>query len=185
MGLTVQLLIEGLDVDRIGRSRHADENRQGNQNGYDGLHSYFSKQCRQHHVASHRRATDRTALLRRAVSGGTTFEDIWYCCASLGIPLRCAHVDQSPDARAAGALSAALFTDGHEVVLAWRVETPDGGLADLTRFDPNKLGQSDRALYFLRRFMAWEPAQALVMTAETWLAGATPGRGSRETAVVV
>jgi hypothetical protein len=67
------------------------------------------------------------------------------------------------------AISRRIVSDGHEVVPAWRVETPDGAWLILTRFDPAKPGQSERALYLVRRFMAWKFARAFVMTAETWL----------------
>lgn len=68
-----------------------------------------------------------------------------------------------------------IVTDGHENIPAWRIETPDGAWLILTRFDPDKPGQSDRAVYLVRRFMAWKFAQAFVMTAETWLAGPRQG----------
>src|SRR5262245_34613725 len=73
------------------------------------------------------------------------------------------------------AISRRIVSDGHEVVPAWRVETPDGTWLILTRFDPAKPGRSDRALYLVKRFMAWKFAQAFVMTAETWLAGPRQG----------
>ena len=53
-------------------------------------------------------------------------------------------------------ISRRIVSDGHEVVPAWRVETPDGAWLILTRFDPAKPGQSDRVLYLVRRFMAWK-----------------------------
>jgi hypothetical protein len=67
------------------------------------------------------------------------------------------------------AIARNIITDGHENVPAWRIETPDGAWLILTRFDPAKPGHSDRAVYLIRRFMAWKFAQAFVMTAETWL----------------
>ena len=73
------------------------------------------------------------------------------------------------------AISRRIVSDGHENVPAWRIETPDGAWLILTRFDPDKPGQSDRALHLVRRFMAWKLAQAFVMTAETWLAGRRQG----------
>ena len=62
-----------------------------------------------------------------------------------------------------------IVTDGHEVVPAWRIESPHGAWLILTRFDPDKPGQRDRATYLIKRFMAWKFAQAFVLTAETWL----------------
>ena len=62
-----------------------------------------------------------------------------------------------------------IVSNGHEVVPAWRIETPHGAWLILTRFDPNKPGQRDRATYLIKRFMAWKFAQAFVLTAETWL----------------
>ena len=62
-----------------------------------------------------------------------------------------------------------IVTDGHEVVPAWRIESPHGAWLILTRFDPAKPGQRDRATYLIKRFMAWKFAQAFVLTAETWL----------------
>ena len=66
-------------------------------------------------------------------------------------------------------ISRRIVSDGHEVVPAWRVETPAGAWLILTRFDPAKPGQSDRAFYFVRRFMAWKFAHVFVMIAETCL----------------
>ena len=77
-----------------------------------------------------------------------------------------------------------IVTDGHENVPAWRIETPDGAWLILTRFDPDKPGQSDRALHLVRRFMAWKFAQAFVMTAETWL-GPTITRTGEEAVTAV
>ena len=54
------------------------------------------------------------------------------------------------------AIARRIVTDGHENVPAWRIETPDGAWLILTRFDPDKPGQSDRALHLVRRFMAWK-----------------------------
>jgi hypothetical protein len=56
-------------------------------------------------------------------------------------------------------ISRRIVADGHENVPAWRIETPDGAWLILTRFDPAKPWQSDRALYLVRRFMAWKFAQ--------------------------
>ena len=82
------------------------------------------------------------------------------------------------------AISRRIVTDGHENVPAWRIETPDGAWLILTRFDPDKPGQSDRALHLVRRFMAWKFAQAFVMTAETWL-GPTVTRQGEEAVTAV
>ena len=81
-------------------------------------------------------------------------------------------------------ISRRIVTDGHENVPAWRIETPGGAWLILTRFDPDKPGQSDRALYLVRRFMAWKLAQAFVMTAETWL-GPTVTRTGEEAVTAV
>jgi hypothetical protein len=62
-----------------------------------------------------------------------------------------------------------IVSDGHEVVPAWRIGTPYGDWLILTRFDPDKPGQSDRALHLVKRFMAWRLAQSFVLAAETWL----------------
>jgi hypothetical protein len=53
------------------------------------------------------------------------------------------HVDEGPMLEQL-AISRRIVTDGHEVVPAWRIETPDGAWLILTRFDPAKPGQSDR-----------------------------------------
>ena len=82
------------------------------------------------------------------------------------------------------AISRLITADGHENVPAWRIETPDGAWLILTRFDPDKPGQSDRALHLVRRFMAWQFAQAFVMTAETWL-GPTVTRQGEEAVTAV
>jgi hypothetical protein len=82
------------------------------------------------------------------------------------------------------AISRRIVTDGHENVPAWRIEPPDSAWLILTRFDPDKPGQSDRALHLVRRFMAWKFAQAFVMTAEAWLgATVTPTGDEAVTAV--
>jgi hypothetical protein len=47
-----------------------------------------------------------------------------------------------------------IARDGHEVVPAWRVLTPDGDFLILTRFDPDKPEQRERALALVPRFMA-------------------------------
>jgi hypothetical protein len=64
----------------------------------------------------------------------------------------------------------AIARDGHEVVPAWRVLAPDGDFIILTRFDPDKPEQRERAFALVPRFMAWKLATGFVLTAETWLA---------------
>ena len=63
----------------------------------------------------------------------------------------------------------AIARDGHEVVPAWRVLAPDGDFLILTRFDPDKPEQRERAFALVPRFMAWKLATGFVLTAETWL----------------
>jgi hypothetical protein len=67
------------------------------------------------------------------------------------------------------AITRRIVTDGHENIPAWRIETPDGAWMILTRFDPDKPGQRQRATHLVKRFMAWKFAHAFVQTAETWL----------------
>ena len=43
------LVPELSDIECVRRSGYASENRQGNEGGYDGLHGYYSRRCRQHH----------------------------------------------------------------------------------------------------------------------------------------
>ena len=43
VGLPVQLFIQGLGIERARGGRNAGENQEGNQNGSDGRHDYFSK----------------------------------------------------------------------------------------------------------------------------------------------
>ena len=74
----------------------------------------------------------------------------------------------------------AIARDGHEVVPAWRVLAPDGDFLILTRFDPDKPEQRERAFALVPRFMAWKLATGFVLTAETWLGPERMlGRGSR------
>ena len=63
----------------------------------------------------------------------------------------------------------AIVRDGHELIPAWRILTPDGDFLILTRFDPDQPDQRERMLALLPRFMAWKLAIAFVLTAETWL----------------
>jgi hypothetical protein len=67
------------------------------------------------------------------------------------------------------AVARRIVTDGHENIPAWRIEAPDGAWLILTRFDPAKPGQRERATHLMKRFMAWKFAHAFVQTAETWL----------------
>ena len=67
------------------------------------------------------------------------------------------------------AITRRIVTDGHENIPAWRIETPDGAWTILTRFDPDKPGQRERATHLVNRFMAWKFAHAFVQTAKTWL----------------
>jgi hypothetical protein len=62
-----------------------------------------------------------------------------------------------------------IVRDGHEVVPAWRVLSPDGDFLILTSFDPDKPGRRERAFALVPRFMAWKLATGYVLTAETWL----------------
>jgi hypothetical protein len=82
------------------------------------------------------------------------------------------------------AIARRIVTDGHEVVPAWRIGTPDGAWLILTRFDPDKPGQSDRALHLVRRFMTWKLAQSFVLAAETWL-GPTVTRTGEEAVTAI
>ena len=73
VGRAVHLRVEGLGVECAGWGCHAGENRQGDQGGYDGLHGYYSRRCRQHHVACHRMS--RIIARRQCIwcSAGNTF----------------------------------------------------------------------------------------------------------------
>jgi hypothetical protein len=62
-----------------------------------------------------------------------------------------------------------IIRDGHEIVPAWRIITPEGHFMILTRFDPDKPDQRERMLALIPRLMAWKMATAFVLTAETWL----------------
>lgn len=77
-----------------------------------------------------------------------------------------------------------IVEDGHEVVPAWRIETPEGAFVVLTRFAPDKPEQRERALFLIRRFMAWKLATSYVLTAETWLAAAMTRAGDEALLVV-
>ena len=62
-----------------------------------------------------------------------------------------------------------IIRDGHELVPAWRIITPEGQFVILTRFDPDKPEQRERTLTLIPRFLVWKLATAFVLTAETWL----------------
>ncbi len=57
-----------------------------------------------------------------------------------------------------------IVEDGFEVVPAWLISTPEGPFLVLTRFDPDKEGQRERALHLITRFMAWKLATSFVLT---------------------
>ena len=76
----------------------------------------------------------------------------------------------------------AIVRDGHELIPAWRILTPDGDFLILTRFDPDHPDQRERMLALVPRFMAWKLAIAFVLTAETWLGPATHPLGRRSRA---
>ena len=64
-----------------------------------------------------------------------------------------------------------VIEDGHEMVPAWRIATPEGTFLIFTRFDTDKDEQRGRAQFLISRFMAWKLATSFVLTAETWLGG--------------
>jgi len=63
----------------------------------------------------------------------------------------------------------ATIRDGHEMVPAWRIFTPEEDFLILTRFDPDAPDQRERMMALVPRFMAWKLATAFILTAETWL----------------
>jgi hypothetical protein len=67
------------------------------------------------------------------------------------------------------AIARQVIEGSHEIVPAWRIETDEGAFLVLTRFDPDKPEQRERALILIRRFMAWKMATSYVLTVETWL----------------
>ena len=67
------------------------------------------------------------------------------------------------------AIARRIVEDGAEIIPTWRITTPEGAFLILTRFDPDKQGQRERALLLITRFMAWKMATSFVLTAETWL----------------
>jgi len=82
------------------------------------------------------------------------------------------------------AVARRIVEDGHEVVPAWRITTPEGSYLVLTRFDTDKREQHERALLLIRRFMAWKMATSFVLTVETWL-GPKVTRSGDEALLVV
>ena len=62
-----------------------------------------------------------------------------------------------------------IVEDGHDVVPAWRITTPEGSYLVLTPFETDKQEQQERALRLISRFMAWKLATSFVLTVETWL----------------
>ena len=82
------------------------------------------------------------------------------------------------------AIARRIIEDGHEVVPAWRIGAPDGAWLVLTRFDPDKPGQNERAQHLVRRFMVWKLAQSFVLAAETWL-GSKIARNGEEAVIAV
>ena len=62
-----------------------------------------------------------------------------------------------------------VIEDGHEVVPAWRITTPEGAFLIFTRLDVNKPEQRAHAIVLVSRFMAWKMATSLVLTDQTWL----------------
>jgi hypothetical protein len=77
------------------------------------------------------------------------------------------------------AVARRVIADGHEMIPAWRIGTPEGAFLILGRFDPDKPGQRERSMYLLARFMVWKMATSFVLTAETWL-GAEATRSGDE-----
>jgi hypothetical protein len=63
----------------------------------------------------------------------------------------------------------AAAREGHEIVPAWRILTPEGTYRILARFDPDRPQQRNQMLALVPRFMAWKMTTAFVLTAETWL----------------
>ena len=82
------------------------------------------------------------------------------------------------------AVARRIVEDGHEVLPAWRITTPEGSYLVLTRFDTDKPQQRQRALMLIGRFMAWKMATSFVLTAETWL-GAEKTRAGDESLLAI
>jgi len=77
-----------------------------------------------------------------------------------------------------------VVRDGHELIPAWRIITPEGHFVILTRFDPDKPDQREQMLTLVPRFMAWKVATSFVLTAETWL-GPERTRSGEEAVVAI
>jgi hypothetical protein len=69
------------------------------------------------------------------------------------------------------AIARRIVEDGHEVVPAWRISTPEGAFLILTPFDMDKFEEREKAIFAISQFMAWKMATSFVLTAETWLGG--------------
>jgi hypothetical protein len=67
------------------------------------------------------------------------------------------------------AIGRRIVADGNEVVPAWRINGDDGDWLILTRFDPDKPDQHDRAIATIKRFMVWKLAQSFILVAEAWI----------------
>jgi hypothetical protein len=76
------------------------------------------------------------------------------------------------------AIARRVVEGGHEVVPAWRIETHEGTFHVLTRFDPDKPKQQERAQFLIGRFMVWKMATSYTLTAETSLGPANTGWGA-------
>lgn len=77
------------------------------------------------------------------------------------------------------ATSRRIVEDGHEVVPRWTIGAAEGAFAVMTRFDPDKAEQRERALHLISRFMDWKLATWFVLSAETWI-GSEGTRGGDE-----
>jgi hypothetical protein len=82
------------------------------------------------------------------------------------------------------AVARRVIADGHEMIPAWRIGTPEGAFLILARFDPDKPGQRERSMYLIARLMVWKMATSFVLAAETWL-GAEATRSGDEALLTV
>jgi hypothetical protein len=82
------------------------------------------------------------------------------------------------------AIARQVIEGGHEMLPAWRIQTFEGAFLILTRFDPDKPEQRERALFLIGRFMAWKMATSYVLTVETWLADVMTRTGDEALLVV-
>jgi hypothetical protein len=85
VGGAVHLRVEGLGVECVGRSCNAGENQEGDQNGCDGRHGYYSRRFRQHLVACHRMSRIIAHHPCDGCSAGNTFGkvlEVSRCCES-------------------------------------------------------------------------------------------------------